>query len=431
MLDQVSTERKQPGGGAASGARRSTRSAGVWVGCCPFAAAICLRCFVCRLDALDSVPGPHRTEKTVCSRKSSGLRPTEYFRPRGVPQVSGLFEVPYRGRVHMRTVVKGPYCVSQGVDYMLFWGCVVLRSYLHQVVMSHKDSTRPVRRRKPPTPLSAARIGVPRTAPDACSFWHSEIPAATTAVSSRVEFDIFFALQYFVVFFSQVLDLSANSIEGLLPFAAGLPALVELILDENSLRALGDELVGLSKLKKLSARSNRIAAVDPFSGQQVCMSFEFCSCCTKALITAGVFQRVRVDGHQLGPNSVPALSFSFSEHFTAWVVGFGRVHLGNIVPEQEYRPHHGLNTSILQAIQRHKTTCAVLHVLKSHGKKIGNLSKAVCRFYGGVPGARRQRHGQDGPDADGRGGRFPGSQRKKQEQEPAGRRDADALRLRP
>ena len=71
-------------------------------------------------------------------------------------------------------------------------------------------------------------------------------------------------------FLSQILDLSANSIEALPPLAAALPALVELILDQNSLRALGDELVGLSKLKKLSARSNRIAAVDPFSGQQVC-----------------------------------------------------------------------------------------------------------------------------------------------------------------
>lgn len=70
-------------------------------------------------------------------------------------------------------------------------------------------------------------------------------------------------------FFSQVLDLSANSIEGLPPLATALPALVELILDGNSVRALGDELVGLAKLKKLSARSNRIAAVDPFSGQQV------------------------------------------------------------------------------------------------------------------------------------------------------------------
>ncbi|CAN0547426.1 unnamed protein product, partial [Ectocarpus sp. 8 AP-2014] len=62
----------------------------------------------------------------------------------------------------------------------------------------------------------------------------------------------------------QVLDLSANGIEGLPPLGATLSALEELILDENSLRALGDELVGLSKLKKLSVRSNRIAAVDPF-----------------------------------------------------------------------------------------------------------------------------------------------------------------------
>ncbi|CAN0388294.1 unnamed protein product, partial [Hapterophycus canaliculatus] len=66
-----------------------------------------------------------------------------------------------------------------------------------------------------------------------------------------------------------VLDLSANQLEGMPPrLAAALPALVELVLDENNLRALGDELSGLPKLKKLSARSNRVAAVDPFSGQQ-------------------------------------------------------------------------------------------------------------------------------------------------------------------
>ena len=53
------------------------------------------------------------------------------------------------------------------------------------------------------------------------------------------------------------------------PLSVALPALVELILDENAIRALGDEVGDLPKLKKLSARSNRIAAVDPFSGQQV------------------------------------------------------------------------------------------------------------------------------------------------------------------
>ena len=73
-----------------------------------------------------------------------------------------------------------------------------------------------------------------------------------------------------------MLDLSANAIEGLPPLATALPALADLILDDNSLRALGDELVGLSKLKKLSAKSNRIAAVDPFSGQQVRI---FVPCC--------------------------------------------------------------------------------------------------------------------------------------------------------
>lgn len=66
-----------------------------------------------------------------------------------------------------------------------------------------------------------------------------------------------------------MLDLSANEIEALPPLAAALPALAELVLDQNSLRSLGDELVGLTKLKKLSARSNRIAAADPFTGQQV------------------------------------------------------------------------------------------------------------------------------------------------------------------
>lgn len=96
--------------------------------------------------------------------------------------------------------------------------------------------------------------------------------AATPVVAEQAKFGSMFlraASFCFVVCFSQVLDLSANSIEGLRPLAAALPALVELILDQNSLRALGGELVGLSKLKKLSARSNRISAVDPFSGQQV------------------------------------------------------------------------------------------------------------------------------------------------------------------
>lgn len=68
---------------------------------------------------------------------------------------------------------------------------------------------------------------------------------------------------------AQVLDMSANAIVALAPLAVALPALAELILDDNSLRALGNELEGLPKLKKLSARSNRIAAIDPFSGEQV------------------------------------------------------------------------------------------------------------------------------------------------------------------
>ncbi|CAN0375783.1 unnamed protein product, partial [Laminaria digitata] len=66
----------------------------------------------------------------------------------------------------------------------------------------------------------------------------------------------------------QVLDLSANEIQAIPPLSVALPALAELILDENAIRALGEEVSGLPKLKKLSARSNRIAAVDPFTGQQ-------------------------------------------------------------------------------------------------------------------------------------------------------------------
>lgn len=67
-----------------------------------------------------------------------------------------------------------------------------------------------------------------------------------------------------------MLDLSKNEMEGVTPgLDAALPALVELVLDNNNLRALGDELAGLPKLKKLSAKANRVAAKDPFSGQQV------------------------------------------------------------------------------------------------------------------------------------------------------------------
>lgn len=69
----------------------------------------------------------------------------------------------------------------------------------------------------------------------------------------------------------QVLDLSANAIERIPPLAEALPALAELILDENVLGILGDELLGLPKLKKLSAKSNRIAARDPATGEQVTM----------------------------------------------------------------------------------------------------------------------------------------------------------------
>ena len=67
---------------------------------------------------------------------------------------------------------------------------------------------------------------------------------------------------------AQVLDLSANEIQAIPPLSGALPALAELIIDDNAIRALGDELRGLPKLKKLSARCNRIAAVDPFTGQQ-------------------------------------------------------------------------------------------------------------------------------------------------------------------
>lgn len=91
-----------------------------------------------------------------------------------------------------------------------------------------------------------------------------------------------------------MLDLSANQIEGMPPrLAAALPALVELVLDENHLRALGDELSGLPKLKKLSARSNRVAAVDPFSGEQVggsgCSSSP-CKLSCRAGVALGVFR---------------------------------------------------------------------------------------------------------------------------------------------
>lgn len=68
---------------------------------------------------------------------------------------------------------------------------------------------------------------------------------------------------------AQVLDLSGNSIEELPPLATALPSLAELILDGNALRALRDEVVGCSKLKKLSVKSNRIAAHDPHTGGQV------------------------------------------------------------------------------------------------------------------------------------------------------------------
>lgn len=70
--------------------------------------------------------------------------------------------------------------------------------------------------------------------------------------------------------YSQVLDLSANSIERMPTLASAMAALAELILDENALRTLGNELLGLPKLKKVSARSNRITAKDPATGQQVC-----------------------------------------------------------------------------------------------------------------------------------------------------------------
>lgn len=72
-----------------------------------------------------------------------------------------------------------------------------------------------------------------------------------------------------VCFVRKVLDISGNAIERVPQLAVALPALAEINLDENALRSLGDELVGLSKLKKLSARANRIAAVDPTTGQQV------------------------------------------------------------------------------------------------------------------------------------------------------------------
>lgn len=67
----------------------------------------------------------------------------------------------------------------------------------------------------------------------------------------------------------QVLDLSSNEIEGVPPLAKLVPALRELYLDHNALRGLGNEFVGLPALKKLSAKANRIAAIDPTTGEQV------------------------------------------------------------------------------------------------------------------------------------------------------------------
>lgn len=66
----------------------------------------------------------------------------------------------------------------------------------------------------------------------------------------------------------QVLDLSGNRIDFVPKLAAAVPALSELNLDHNALRTLGDELIGLPKLKRLFARANRIAAVDPATGGQ-------------------------------------------------------------------------------------------------------------------------------------------------------------------
>lgn len=255
------------------------------------------------------------------------------------------------------------------------------------------------------------------------------------------EWSLTFALHLlYVFFFSQVLDLSANSIEGLPPLAAALPALVELVLDENSLRALGDELVGLLKLKKLSARSNRIAAVDPFSGQQV----HVLSCFVVAAATASISQIVlkRVLLSEPPPTNYSheyPRSISFLVSLAAVVVGSRRFHEGTVVvlslvhssssaSSRFYQSKHTDKSPQPSAVS-HAFSRSVSNALKLDGN-VGDLSRAVRRIYGRVLGARRQRHRQDGPDADGRGGRFPGSQRKEQEQEPTGRRDADALCLR-
>lgn len=66
-----------------------------------------------------------------------------------------------------------------------------------------------------------------------------------------------------------MLDLSGNAVDFVPKLAAAVPALSELNLDHNALRTLGDELVGLPRLKRLFARANRIAAVDPATGGQV------------------------------------------------------------------------------------------------------------------------------------------------------------------
>lgn len=83
--------------------------------------------------------------------------------------------------------------------------------------------------------------------------------------------DFFFCLDCCIFLSSviQLVDLSGNAIDYVPPLAPVLVALTELNLDGNALRRLGDELLGLPRLKKLSARDNRIAAVDPTTGEQV------------------------------------------------------------------------------------------------------------------------------------------------------------------
>jgi hypothetical protein len=62
----------------------------------------------------------------------------------------------------------------------------------------------------------------------------------------------------------KTLDLSSNRLELLDPsLCIALVALEELVLDDNQLLMLPDEIVGMARLRSLSARRNRLQAVPP------------------------------------------------------------------------------------------------------------------------------------------------------------------------